>query len=86
MFADSASKASVFVVSAYRIILDILDHPEEFGLSKFPGDGGSEESFDNDDDEAQDVWKDDIHLSTAAHRVFADRLLKVFECRHFADD
>jgi phospholipase/lecithinase/hemolysin len=88
-FANSASKASVFVVSAHRIISDILNHPEEFGLSHSSGSGGSQGSLggnnvnnDNDsDDEAQEIWEDDIHLSSAAHRVFADRLLKVFDCR-----
>jgi lysophospholipase L1-like esterase len=74
-FAKSASKALVFVVSAHRIISDILDHPEKFGFSNCSRSG------DDDDDEAQDVWEDDIHLSSAAHQVFADRLLKVFDCR-----
>jgi hypothetical protein len=31
-FADSASNASVFVVSAHRIISDLLDHPKDYGL------------------------------------------------------
>ena len=78
-FAKSASKASVFVVSAHRIISDILDHPEKFGFSNCSGSG--ELGVDDDDDEAQDVWEDDIHLSSAVHQVFADRLLKVFDCR-----
>jgi lysophospholipase L1-like esterase len=38
-------------------------------------DGGLEGSS---DEEADDMWEDDIHLSSAAHRAFADRLLKVF--------
>jgi hypothetical protein len=74
-FANSASKGSVFVVSARRIISDILNHPEEFGLSNSSGSGGSQGSFggnnvsgDNDsEDEAQEIWKDVIHLSSAAH-------------------
>jgi hypothetical protein len=40
-FTNSASKASVFVVSAHRVISDILNYPEEFGLSNFSGSGGS---------------------------------------------
>jgi hypothetical protein len=80
-FANSATQASVFVVSAHHIVSDILDHPEEFGLVNAAGEGGSEESLDHDDDEAKDIWEDDIHLSSVAHSVFADRLLKVFECR-----
>jgi hypothetical protein len=76
-FADSATQASVFVVSAHRMISDILDHPENFGLSNPSADGGSEESF--DDDEAPVIWDDNIHLSSAAHEVFAVRLLKVFD-------
>jgi hypothetical protein len=67
----------------------MLDHPEEFGLSNFSGSGESQGSSsgdndnddDDDDDEAQDIWEDDIHLSGAAHGVFADRLLKLFDCR-----
>lgn len=77
-FADSASKASVFVVSAHKIICDILDNPEEFELSNSSGDGGSEESLE-DSDKAQDVWEDDIHLSSAVHQIFSDRLLKIFD-------
>jgi hypothetical protein len=75
----------VFVVSAHKIISDMLDHPEEFGLSNFSGSGGSRGSSggdtdDGDDDQANEIWEDDIHLSGAAHRVFADRLLKLFDC------
>jgi lysophospholipase L1-like esterase len=84
-FAKSASKASVFVVSAHQIISDILDHPEKFGLLNSSRDGGPEESLDSDDDDDQpqlkDVWEDDIHLSRAAHQVFADRLLKIFDAK-----
>jgi len=76
-FANSASKTSVFVVSAHYIISDILDHPEQFGFSNSSRDEGLEEPFDDDDGEARDIWGDDIHLSSAAHRVFARRLLKL---------
>jgi len=75
-FANSASKASVLVVSAHHIISDILDHPGKFGFSNSSRDEGSEEPFDDDDGEARDIWGDEIHLSSAAHRVFASRLLK----------
>jgi len=44
-FANSASKASVFVVSAHRIISDVLNHPEEFGLSNSSKSGGSQRSL-----------------------------------------
>jgi hypothetical protein len=62
-FADSASKASVFVVSAHRIISDIPNYPEEFGLSNSSGSGGSQRllggnnvSDANDsNDEAQEI-------------------------------
>jgi hypothetical protein len=74
-FANSASKASVFVVSAHRIISDILDHPEKFGFSNSSGDRASDELFNG---EAQDVWEDDIHLPNAVHQVFTHRLLKTF--------
>jgi hypothetical protein len=65
-FAKSASKASVFVVSAHRIISDIFNHPEELGLSNSSGSGGSpcgvvgrQQVSDHNDS--------DIHLSSAAH-------------------
>jgi hypothetical protein len=73
-FASSATLASIFVVSAHRIISDILDQPEEYNLDNEKE--GSEESF---GDESNAIWKDDIHLSSAAHSVFAERILKVFD-------
>lgn len=84
-FSKSASKASVFLVSAHRIISDILDKPTEFGFSS--DSGGSEESFDDDSDDdenevqerAPKIWEDDIHISRTTHRLFAERLLKVFD-------
>ncbi|KAF8817252.1 hypothetical protein BYT27DRAFT_7247480 [Phlegmacium glaucopus] len=54
-FANSASMASVFVVSAHRIISDILDHPEEFGLSNSSGSGNNLNDDDDNDDEGQ-IW------------------------------
>lgn len=84
-FADSASQASVFVASSYNIISDILDDPNAYGLRD-----SIRGSSDSDDDEEQqdevsnsgasvvgrseDMWEDDIHLSPAGHRAFANRL------------
>jgi hypothetical protein len=79
-FAQSASKASVFVVSAHTIISDILDHPTDFGLSKGSEESegsGDEETDDDDEDSGEEpaktpkIWEDDIHISSATHRVFA---------------
>jgi len=36
-FATDASKASIFVVSSYTIISDILDDPDTLGFSKIWG-------------------------------------------------
>jgi hypothetical protein len=79
-FANSASKASVYVVSAHHIISDILDHPGAFGLSNRSR-GRRPARSSNDGDEAPAIWEDHIHLTSATHRVFADRLLKVFDCK-----
>ena len=86
-FAKDASKASIFVVSSYAIISDILDDPDSYGLSdcieegdsNFENDDGDEESDDSDDDSQKAMWADDIHLSTAGHRALANRLLRIFQ-------
>jgi phospholipase/lecithinase/hemolysin len=85
-FATDASKASIFVVSSYAIISDMLDDPETYGLSECIEEDGSnsekedeEESDDNDDDGQKAMWVDDIHLSTAGHRAFANRLWTIFQ-------
>lgn len=84
-FSKSASNASVFLVSAHRIISDILDKPKEFGFSS--DSEGSEKLFDDDrdDDENEDqerapkIWEDDIHISRTTHQLVAERLLKIFD-------
>jgi hypothetical protein len=85
-FATDASKASIFVVSSYAIISDILDDPETYKLSDCiedevsnPGnEDGDEESGDSDDSQKA-MWVDDIHLSTAGHRAFANKLWAIFQ-------
>jgi len=127
MFAKVDSKASVFVVSAHKIVSEILNYPNNFGLSNpdetEPSIASEGSSSGNSDDsttsessgskdlsnsssgeetdseesinsfasggpdpeessdfgEIPDIWQDDIHLSSDAHRVFADRLLRVFD-------
>lgn len=57
-FSANSSKASIFVVSSYAIILDILDDPESYGLfdcieddvSNSEKEDGDDESDDSDDD------------------------------------
>ncbi|KAF5373283.1 hypothetical protein D9615_007358 [Tricholomella constricta] len=83
-FAKATSKASIYVVSSYVIISDILDNPASYGLSDYieeevsdkedwePDVGRSEE------ENQKSLWEDDIHLSTAGHRIFADRLWNIF--------
>ena len=86
-FATDASKASIFVVSSYAIISDILDDPEAYGLSdcieeehpNSENEDGDEESDDSDDDSQKAMWVDDIHLSIAGHRAFANRLWTIFK-------
>ncbi|KIM41128.1 carbohydrate esterase family 16 protein [Hebeloma cylindrosporum] len=85
-FATDASKASVSVVSSYTIIADVLDDPESYGLSDCIEEEDSdhedededEELEDSDDDSEKPMWADNIHLSTAGHRVLADRLWTTF--------
>jgi len=86
-FATDASKASIFVVSSYAIISDILDDPETYGLSdcieeedsNFDNDDGDAESDDSDDDSQKAMWVDDIHLSTAGHQALANKLWMIFQ-------
>lgn len=81
-FATAASKASVFVVSSYSIISDILDDPAKYRLSDHveqeESDDEHEDSDDSDDEADKALWEDDIHLSTAGHRGLADRLWTIF--------
>ena len=88
-FATDASKASIFVVSSYAIISDILDDPEAYGLSdcieaEDSNENGDEESggdsnLDDDDDSQKAMWVDDIHLSTAGHQALANKLWTIFK-------
>jgi len=76
-FATDASKASIFVVSSYAIISDILDDPAAYGLSDCIEEEESEEIDEDDSEKA--MWVDDIHLSTAGHRALANRLWNILE-------
>ena len=86
-FATAASKASIFVVSSYTIISDILDDPETYGLSdcieeensNSENEDGDEDEDNIDDDSPKAMWVDDIHLSTAGHRVLSNRLWTIFQ-------
>ena len=86
-FAANSSKASIFVVSSYAIISDILDDPDSYGLSDCIEDedpnsenmDGDDESDDSDDDSQKAMWVDDIHLSTAGHQVLANKLWTIFQ-------
>ena len=64
----------------------MLDGPEKYGLTDCiqeedsNSDNEEEEVSDNSDDESQKaMWVDDIHLSTAGHRAFANRLWSIFQ-------
>ena len=88
-FAANSSKASIFIVSSYTIISDILDDPESYGLSDCVEDEKSHSEIDDGDNESDDshddrdshkaMWVDDIHLSTAGHQVLANRLWTIFQ-------
>ncbi|KAF8068641.1 SGNH hydrolase-type esterase domain-containing protein [Lyophyllum atratum] len=80
-FAKTASNASVFVVSSHSIISEILDHPARYGLLDcIDQEEDADEAVSDDSDDAVEgaIWEDDIHLSEAAHQVFADRLWGIF--------
>lgn len=72
----SSTDASVCVVSAHRIISEILDNPEEFGLFDS---GRQSQKMPSTDDLGEDMWEDHLHLSGAAHIVFGGKLLRVFD-------
>jgi hypothetical protein len=90
-FAADASKASIFVVSSYTIISEILDDLETYGLSDCieeensnseneDGDEDGDEDEDNSDgDSPKAMWVDDIHLSIAGHRALSNRLWTIFQ-------
>jgi hypothetical protein len=70
--------------AADTIISDMLDDPEKYGLSDcieeedLSSENEEEEVSDNSDDESQKaMWVDDIHLSTAGHKAFANRLWSI---------
>ncbi|KAF8154985.1 SGNH hydrolase-type esterase domain-containing protein [Crassisporium funariophilum] len=79
-FAKTASKASVFVVSSNSIISEILDQPATYGLSDCIEQEDPDDAVSDDSDDAAEgaIWEDNIHLSEAAHQVFADRLWGIF--------
>ncbi|KAF8878311.1 hypothetical protein BD779DRAFT_1554800 [Infundibulicybe gibba] len=85
-FAEDASMASVYVVSSYTIISEILDDPEAHGLIDSVEDIDSEDSDNNEDEDVDEggdgqmkpMWEDDIHLSNAGHKKLADRLWEIF--------
>jgi len=87
-FATDASKASIFVVSSYAIVSDILDDPATYGLSDCIEEEDSTSENDDEDEESEEIdeddsekamWVDDIHLSTAGHRALANRLWNILE-------
>ena len=82
-FAKEASKASIYVISSYSIMSDILEDPARYGLLDTVG---GEDKTDDGEDEEEDIldsegpkpmWEDDIHLSSVGHRVLADRLWEI---------
>lgn len=76
------------MVSSYHIITDFLDHLEAHGLqdsieeldTDSKSSANDSGSLENDDDPESKkkvpvaMWEDDVHLSKAANKAFADRL------------
>ncbi|KAG6847374.1 hypothetical protein H0H93_008565 [Arthromyces matolae] len=86
-FAESASKASISVVSSHAVISQMLDDPERYGLSdsvekdvdeNVDEDDEDDEYKDDSDQEPKAMWEDELHLSYAGHEKFAERLWHIF--------
>jgi len=60
IFCQSAVDATVFQYSANACILDVLDHPQQFG-------------FEEEDSELEcgRIWKDGLHMTPGVHRILA---------------
>jgi len=60
IFCQSAVDATVFQYSANACILDVLDHPQQFG-------------FEEEDTELEcgRIWKDGLHMTPGVHRILA---------------
>ena len=63
MVEEAQTKMTLF--SSHEVISDILDNPERYGFSK-----------EDVAKEGGEIWVDDLHLSSAVHRILAERFLE----------
>ncbi|KAL1732640.1 hypothetical protein EV714DRAFT_235341 [Schizophyllum commune] len=61
----AGTRAKTYLFSSHEVISDILDEPEKYGFSK-----------EDVAKEGGEIWVDDLHLSSAVHRILAERLVK----------
>ncbi|KAL1684405.1 hypothetical protein GGG16DRAFT_68375, partial [Schizophyllum commune] len=61
--SDTQAKTTLF--SSHEVITDVLDAPVEYG---FPKEDVAKEGG--------EIWLDDLHLSSAVHRILAERFLE----------
>ncbi|RPD74508.1 hypothetical protein L226DRAFT_582184 [Lentinus tigrinus ALCF2SS1-7] len=66
-FAESSSRASVFLYSTHKTLTEVLDDPEEFGYT-----------VEDVTDEGGGIWLDDIHATSSVHKILAERFAKTF--------
>ena len=64
-FARGGEQATVFLFSSHQVLAEVLDEPLDFDFAEDDpeiGGGG--------------IWIDDLHLASAVHAIFAERLLE----------
>ena len=62
-FTSEYKHVSFFLFSSYRVLSSILDNPEEYGFQE-----------DDVSQEGGGIWADDLHLTSEAHAILAERL------------
>ncbi|KAL1688376.1 hypothetical protein GGG16DRAFT_116112 [Schizophyllum commune] len=63
--STAGTRAKTYLCSSHEAITSVLNNPEKYGFSK--------------EDVAQEggeIWLDDLHLTSAVHRILAERLVK----------
>jgi len=63
-FAKDSKKATLFVFSSHQVLTEVLDEPLDFDFTE-----------DDTEMEGAGIWIDELHLTSAVHAIFAERLL-----------
>lgn len=63
-FAKENNMATVFIFSSHHLLTEVLDDPLDFDFTE-----------DDPETEGAGIWADDLHLTSAVHSIFAERLL-----------